>query len=112
MLAIVLILNGIIGLGCLLTAWQLWKLKRKLSHFADILISAERSVHHVLEPAPDFVLKGQSGTYRLRQNLQRLEPRLQQLRQITGLLGMGQFLWRRGGIGKRIQRKRRRTERR
>lgn len=106
MLAIVLIGNGIIGLGCLFAAWQIWKLKRQLSHIADTLVSVERTVHHVLYPAPDFILKGQSGTHNLRQKLQQLEPQLQRVQQVIELLGVGQFLWRRGGIGKRLRRKR------
>ncbi len=97
------------GLGCLFVAWQLWNLKRKLSHTADTLVSVEHAVHRVLYPAPGYIRKGQSGTHNLRQRLQRLEPQLQRVQQVMGLLGVGQFLWRRGGIGLRMRRKRKGT---
>ncbi|MGA7934707.1 MAG: hypothetical protein WCA35_14275, partial [Kovacikia sp.] len=89
MLTLVLILNGLIGLGCLLIAWQLWMLKNRFARAADILISVEKSVHRVLHGAPGYIGRGQSGTHRLRHNLKQLEPQLQRIQQMMTLLSVG-----------------------
>ncbi len=95
MLTVVLILNGLIGLGCLLVAWQLWRLKRQLAHTADTLTAVERKVHRVLYPAPKYISMGQSGTHRLRQSLKDKELQLQRIQQMMKLLSLGQIFWRR-----------------
>jgi hypothetical protein len=95
MVNFVLVANGIIGLVCLLIAWKLWKLKCYLAHAADKLTTAERNVHRVLYPAPEFILRGQSGTSHLRRNLADLEPQIQRIQQLMSLLSMGQLLWQR-----------------
>ncbi|WP_421657649.1 hypothetical protein [Leptothermofonsia sp. ETS-13] len=96
MLTIVLILNGLIGLGCLLVAWQLWRLKRQLANAADTLTAVERKVHRVLSPAPKYILMGQSGTHHLRKSLEGVEPQLQRIQQIMKLLSLSQIFWRCG----------------
>lgn len=95
MLTIVLIINAVMALLCLLVAWQVWKLRRILGQVADSLISVERSTHNVLYGAPSAIAKGQTGVHSLRGQLRQLEPQLQRVQQVLGLLSLGQTAWRR-----------------
>lgn len=95
MVTVVLVVNLLIGLGCLVTAWYLWLLKGKLARFTERLIAAERAVHHVLEPAPQFVRRGQTGTSHLRRSLDDLAPQVQRMQQVMALIGFSQIIWRR-----------------
>lgn len=93
MLWVVVVSNGFIGLLCLLTAWRLWQLKQRLAKAADKLLMFERSVHRLLNQAPDTISKGHSGLHQLRTNYQRLERQWQRVQQALALLSLGQSLW-------------------
>jgi hypothetical protein len=104
-LAIVLTLNFLIGCSCLFAAWRLWRLKYRLARIADMLIYLEQKVHRLLYPAPDAIHRGQAGTRVLRQRLQRLEPQIQRVQQVMGLLRIGRTLWFRSiGVTRRSRR--------
>lgn len=95
MWAVVVVSNFFIGLLCLLAAWQLWRLKRRLAKAADTLLSFERSVHRVLERAPDAIYRRHSGIHQLRATYQGLEPQWQRAQKALALLSLGQSLWQR-----------------
>ena len=95
MLTVVLVCNVLIGLLCCYSAWQLWRLKRRLARAADTLSSFERAVHSVLDRAPNAIYKGHAGIHRLRQQYQGLEPQWQQAQQALALLSLSQTLWQR-----------------
>jgi hypothetical protein len=95
MLAIVLVINAGMALLCILVAWQVWQLRRVLGQVADSLISAEQSTHDVLYGAPEAIALGETGVRSLRAQLRQLEPQLQRLQQVLGLLSLGQTAWRR-----------------
>ncbi len=99
MLLVVLVTNVAIGLLCLIAAWRLWRLKRRLTRAANALIAAERAVHRVLDRAPDFIYRGHAGIHQLRQTYQGLEPQLLRAQQALALLSLGQALWRGQLIG-------------
>jgi hypothetical protein len=98
MLTFVLIANLLIGLTCLVVAWQIWKLRKSLSQVANTLDSVERSVYNVLHPAPGYIYKGKSGSGALRQKYRRLQPQVERLQRAMALLSLGQTLWRRRSI--------------
>ncbi len=93
MLTIVLIINAIISLLCILVAWQVWKLRRILGQAANSVLGAERATHNVLYGAPAAIATGQIGVSALRNNLKQLEPQLQRVQQVLGLLSLGQTAW-------------------
>lgn len=95
MLTFVLIFNLLLAALCLGVAWQVWTLRRTLAHVADVLTSAEQKTRRVLQRAPNSIRRGQLNIYELRQQVQQLEPQLQQLQRVSGLLQLGQLLWRR-----------------
>lgn len=95
MLVTVLVCNGVIGLLCLIAAWQLWRFKHRLTRAANTLSSFERAVHRVLNRAPEVIGKGHSGIRQLRSRYQGLEPQLQRAQQALALLSLGQTLWQR-----------------
>ncbi|MEO0488246.1 MAG: hypothetical protein AAFZ49_01650 [Cyanobacteria bacterium J06659_2] len=86
-------LNLVLALACCYTAWRIWQLRRKLANVADTLTRWEYSTHRVLKDAPDNILKAQTGTTQARAQYQTLMLRLQRLRQILVLIGVGQQLW-------------------
>jgi TM2 domain-containing membrane protein YozV len=98
MVIFVIVCNGIIGLICLVVAWQLWKLKDTLSGIANTLISVEHATHTVLNPAPGYIVKGQTGFQQLSDRYRKLEPQLAQVRQILSLFSLGQLVWRRSRL--------------
>lgn len=98
MVIFVIICNGMIGLICLFVAWQLWKLKHKLSGIANTLISAEHATHKVLNPAPGYIVKGQTGFQHLGDRYGKLELQLAQVQQILSLFSLGQLVWRRSRL--------------
>lgn len=112
MITLVLISNGLIGIACLLVAWQLWQLKATLAAVADALLSVERAVYDVLHPAPGYILKGQAGMHQLRQNYQKLEPQFERLERALALMGVGQMLWKRRSILIKRPKSTRRTSKR
>ncbi len=95
MFAVVLVSNIVLGLLCLFAAWQVWRLKQRLTKAADTLISVERAVHRVLHRAPDGIQRGHLGIHQLRQRYQGLEPQFQRAQQALALLSLSQTLWQR-----------------
>ena len=95
LLVAVLVCNVLIGLACLVTAWQLWRFKQRLAKAANTLSSFERSVYRVLHRAPDAIGRGHAGIHQLREQYQGLEPQLQRAQQALALLSLGQTLWQR-----------------
>ncbi|MBW4691081.1 MAG: hypothetical protein KME27_04865 [Lyngbya sp. HA4199-MV5] len=95
LLVAVLVCNGLLGLLCLVAAWQLWRLKQRLARAANTLSSFERSVHRVLHRAPEVVGRGHSGIHQWREQYRGLEPQLQRAQQALALLSLGQALWQR-----------------
>jgi hypothetical protein len=93
MVAVVIVLNLLIGVGCLVVARRVWKLRSALSKAADALISAERATHNVLSGAPQGIGKGETGVRSLRRQYQNLEVKLLRVQQILKLLGLGQLVW-------------------
>lgn len=94
MLTVVLVLNLLIAGLCWYVAWRVWQLRRALAKVTAALVVAERCTHQVLQGAPDFLMQGQTGAYQLRNQYQQVLLRLQQVKQILSLLGLGQFVWR------------------
>ncbi len=94
MLAFVLLFNFLLAALCLLAAWRVWTLRRTLARVADVLTAAEQKTHRVLQGASNSIGRGQLGIYELRQQVQQLEPQLQQLQRVAELLQLGQLLWR------------------
>ena len=90
---VVVVLNGLIGLACLLVAWQFWQLKRRLASVTETLMSLQHTIYNIFHPAPGYIYKGQTGIAKLRRNYQQLQPQLQRLEQILGLISLGQTLW-------------------
>ncbi len=89
MLTVVLVLNALLTLICLLSAWQVWKLRRTLRKVADTLSRVERSTHNLLHGAPEAILKGQMGTAQLRERYAKLAPQLQQAQLALRLVSWG-----------------------
>lgn len=85
--------NILIGLACLFVAWQLWAVRRQLASVTATLKDLERSVYDVLHPAPKYILMGQSGVNKLRQNLQGLDPKIERIRTVISLLKYGNQIW-------------------
>jgi ParB-like chromosome segregation protein Spo0J len=103
MVAVVIVLNLLIGVGCLVVARRVWKLRSALSKAADALISAERATDKVLSGAPRGIGKGETGVRSLRRQYQNLEVKLLRVQQILKLLGLGQLVWQ--WYGKRYSQK-------
>jgi hypothetical protein len=103
MVAVVIVLNLLIGVGCLVVARRVWKLRSALSKAADALLSAERATHKVLSGAPRGIGKGETGVRSLRRQYQNLEVKLLRVQQILKLLGLGQVVWQ--WYGKRYSQK-------
>jgi hypothetical protein len=93
MLTIVLIINAIISLLCILVAWQVCQLRWTLKRADDAILRAERATHRVLSGAPAAIANRQIGVSGLRRNLKQLEPQLQRVQQVLGLLSLGQAAW-------------------
>ncbi len=94
MLTLVLIFNLAIAGFCWYLVWRIFQLRRALTGAADALILAERHTHRVLQAAPEQWLQGQINTHRLHHQYQFALLRLQQVRQLLTLLGLGRFIWR------------------
>jgi hypothetical protein len=94
MVVTVIAANFLLGLACLVTAWGLWQIKRRITRLTQLIQRAEQYLHRKLEPAPAAIQKGQAGTYRLRQKYQRLGMKVQQMQQMLSFLGLLQLLWR------------------
>ncbi|XGV96845.1 MAG: hypothetical protein ACAF41_29490 [Leptolyngbya sp. BL-A-14] len=95
LLIAVLVCNTLIGLFCLMAAWQLWRLKQRFARAANTLSSFERSVDRVLHRAPELIGRRQAGMHQLREQYRGLEPQLERAQQALALLSLGQTLWQR-----------------
>ncbi|NJN88856.1 MAG: hypothetical protein HC881_24460 [Leptolyngbyaceae cyanobacterium SL_7_1] len=95
MVTIVVGANLLIALVCLGVARRVWQFKRQLTALADTLVVFESNTHAVLYGAPEAILQGQGGIAQLRQTLQQIRPQVQQIRQLTALVGVGRLLWQR-----------------
>ncbi|MCU0565655.1 MAG: hypothetical protein MUF49_03560 [Oculatellaceae cyanobacterium Prado106] len=93
MVIVVIGFNVAISLVCLAIAGRIWKLRSALAKAADALDSAERATDRVLSRAPQGIDRGQSGTYRLRQQYRQLELKLLQVQQILKVLGLAPLVW-------------------
>jgi hypothetical protein len=93
MVMVVIALNFLIALCCLFAAWRIWRLRRFLAKVTATLMAAERSSHALLYGAPEAIASGQMGIYQLRRSYQQLQPQLQRLQQILGLVSLGQRVW-------------------
>lgn len=85
--------NLVVSCVCLLTAWKLWQLRLTLARAASVLNAVERQTHRVLSPAPRYIMIGERGTHNLRNQLQRLDGQLQQLRRLLGILSLSLTIW-------------------
>lgn len=103
MVTIVVVINTLIAMMLLYVAWRVRLLRRRLKRIADTLIAAERSTHAVLHPAPNAIYRGQQGIHKLRQGKEPLQLKIQRVRQVLSLLGLGQQLWRRFFVVERSQ---------
>lgn len=94
MVTVVIVINVVLALLCLYTAWQVLKFRRVLAQVTATLSAAERSTHRTLYRAPEAILKGQAGTQYLRQQYRQLQMQLGLVQQILALLSLGQVAWR------------------
>jgi len=89
MVLVVCIFNLAIALLCLHFTWQVWQWRRALAQAADVLVNCEISTHETLKGAPEAIRAGQQGTHQLRQQIQSLQPQIQQVNQILSIMGTG-----------------------
>jgi hypothetical protein len=103
MVVFVVILNVLVGLGCLGVAWATWQVRRKVAKANSGILSVERSVYRILHPAPTAMAKAQRGSQGAREKYAKLEVQTQKMRQIVSLLSFGRVMWvRRGSARKRV----------
>ncbi|NEQ20071.1 MAG: hypothetical protein F6K28_12620 [Microcoleus sp. SIO2G3] len=95
MVTVVVVINILISLVLLYVAWQVRKLRQRLTRLANIFIAAERSSHRVLYGAPVAISIGQQNVHNLRRTNQPPQLQIQRVRQIFSLLALGQQIWRR-----------------
>jgi len=88
---VVLAINGLLSIGLLWLAVQLWNLRRALQGAAQGMESAARSTHAVLGQAPENIMVGQRGIHGFRQDYRTWEPSLEaNLQKITWVLSLVQ----------------------
>jgi hypothetical protein len=92
MLAIVLTLNISLAVACLGLALLLLQLRRILRQFNAALLKAEKKTHHALYRTPHYILLGQTGTEKLRQQLAGLGSLQQQINRWAALLSLLRLL--------------------
>jgi uncharacterized protein YoxC len=86
--------------NCLITVLNIYILtkvlqwRKNLARVAKTLIIVEKRVHEVLEPAPEFVSRGEKGTNYLHQKIKRLELQLEQLQKLGEVFSLGSRIWR------------------
>lgn len=86
---VVLAINGLLSIGLLWLAVQLWNLRRTLQSAAQGMESAARSTHAILGQAPENIAIGQRGIHGFRQNYRNWEPSLEaNLQKITWALSL------------------------
>lgn len=93
MLTIIVIFNLAIAGFCWYLVWRILQLRRTLTGAADALLLAERSTHRALQAAPEYWLQGKINTHRLHHQYDLVLLRLQQVRQVLTLLGLGRLFW-------------------
>ena len=93
MLTFVVIFNLLITLLNLWIIWKIFQMRRMLRRITETLAHIEQRVHSVLYPAPELILRGQTGTHYLRERYLVLEQQLQRLSNILSLLRLGFKLW-------------------
>lgn len=103
MVTIVVVTNTLIALILFYVAWRVYQLRLRLARIADTLIAVERSSYAVLHKAPNAIYRGQQGIDKLRQGNEPLQLKIQRMRQVLSLLGLGQQLWRRFFLVERSQ---------
>ena len=101
MLQLVVIINTLTALMLLYVAWRVRRLRSRLARIVDILTKAERLSYKVLHVAPYAISKGEQGIHKLRQKNQPLDLKIQRVRQILTLLGIGQQFWQRSLLTRR-----------
>jgi hypothetical protein len=92
-LTFVVIFNLLITLLNLWIIWKIFQMRQVLRKITETLAHIEQRVHSVLYPAPELILRGQTGTYYLRKRYLVLEQQLQQLSNIFSLLRLGFQFW-------------------
>ena len=93
MLTFVVIFNLLITLLNLWIIWKIFQMRQVLRRITEALAHIEQRVHAVLYPAPELILRGQTGTHYLRERYLVLGQQLQQLNKILSLLRLGFTLW-------------------
>ena len=95
MVKVVVVINTLSALMLLYAAWRVRQLRWRLARIADRLTKAERIIYALLHVAPDAISKGQQGIHQLRQKNLPLDLKIQRVRQVLTLLGIGQQFWQR-----------------
>lgn len=90
---VIVSINLALALILFYVAWQLWQLRKRLAQITKTLIAVEQSTHAVLQGAPQAVYKGKLGINQLRQRQEPLQLKLQRVRQVLTLFGLGQRIW-------------------
>jgi hypothetical protein len=105
MVVFVVILNVLIGLVCLAVAFVVWMLRRKVASASDKILSVERSVYRVLNPAPPKIEKARRGSQSARAKYLKLEMQTQKMQQIVAMLSVGRGFWmRRAAVSRTVSR--------
>lgn len=102
MIFFVVIFNLSIALINLYLALKIWKLRQTLSKFTQTLSKCERTFHCLLCPTPEILFQGKHNIHNLKQDYQRLELQIQQLRQMFSLVSLGYKVWQRLSIGNKL----------
>ncbi len=87
-LSAVLVINGLLMVGCWWLVSQMWQWRRHLRQAAAALQTAEQHVYNTLRNAPQVIMIGQAGVHQGRLQYQRLEPQLRKLRRVLSLLNL------------------------
>ncbi|WOD40351.1 hypothetical protein [Nodosilinea sp. E11] len=103
MIAVAVSLNLVIALFCFYLAWRLWRLTQTLAAVADALGQWEQKTHKILNPAatPSLILRGQTGTARLRHSYDRLQVQVQRLNQVMAVIQVLPLVGRWVGLSRR-----------
>lgn len=95
---IVIIFNAILAICCLWLTWQIWALKNTFKRWAQALALADITAHSLLNNAPDLILQGQMSLQDFNQQLNHLQPQINQAYSL--LLTVKQLRW----VGKQVHR--------
>jgi hypothetical protein len=97
MLVAVIILNLLLGCLCLAVALMVWKLRPKIAHISETILSLDGTLDRALHIAPPKIYTAQRGSQEARQYYAKLETQLAKLNQMITILGLSQIIWRRRG---------------